>query len=497
MSLKKRKINNIYYEPITFDNVYKTWKIVRGTCKNRKAVFNYSLNKNTNTYAIYTVLKEKRYKPLPFRLFLIFEPKARLVMSQTVSDKIVNHFVTNFYLLPYLEKRLIDQNVATRKNKGSEYANKLIVGYINSIRIKNKQKEIYCLKIDISKYFYSINHEILINKLNKIIKDDNVINIIKIIIGETNKPYINETIIKYNQKYNTNIPLYNYGTGLSIGAMTSQFLAIFFLNDLDHYIKEDLKCKYYIRYMDDFLIFDTDRLKLKEIWKEIQNELVKLKLKMNPKSGIHKLTTGIPFLGYSYKIIDGKFKISYRKKTYQKISKKLKTLKVKNIVQYYRSYASYYGYLNKIVKQERKFKMKAVEKHSFYKEKYPNHIIFIKEGSFYKTYKDDAIIMWHFFDYKWNDDSISFGASPYSKVLDRLNQLEISYVVVLNNDETQVINNDSENYELYLKLATKRYKKFKDKSELLDLFNKVLENNQNRYSEIRDYLSNFGGEVRE
>lgn len=135
--------------------------------------------------------------------------------------------------------------------------------------------------------------------------------------------------------------------------------------------------------------------------------------------------------------------------------------------------------------------MKAVEKHSFYKEKYPNHIIFIKEGSFYKTYKDDAIIMWHFFDYKWNDDSISFGASPYSKVLDRLNQLEISYVVVLNNDETQVINNDSENYELYLKLATKRYKKFKDKSELLDLFNNVLENNQNRYSEIRDYLSSF------
>lgn len=65
MSLKKRKINNIYYEPITFDNVYKTWKIVRGTCKNRKAVFNYSLNKNTNTYVIYTVLKEKNINLSP------------------------------------------------------------------------------------------------------------------------------------------------------------------------------------------------------------------------------------------------------------------------------------------------------------------------------------------------------------------------------------------------------------------------------------------------
>lgn len=494
MTLKKRK-TDIYYDAITFDNVYATWKIVRGTCKNRKAVFNFSLNKNTNTYTIYTVLKEKRYKPLPFRLFLIFEPKARLVMSQTVSDKIINHFVTNYYLLPYLEKKLIDQNVATRKNKGSEYANKLIINYINTIRQKDKNKEVYCLKVDISKYFYSINHDILMNKLEKNINDKNVIEIIKIIISETNKPYINETIIKYNKKYGTNIPLYKHGTGLSIGAMTSQFLAIFYLNDLDHYIKEKLKCKYYIRYMDDFLIFDTNRERLKEVLREIQNEFQKLKLVMNPKSGIHKLTTGIPFLGYSYKIINGKFKMSYRKKTYQKITKKLKILKVKNMIQYYRSYASYYGYLNKIVKQERKFKMKAVEKHSFFKEKYPNHIIFIKEGSFYKTYKDDAIIMWHFFDYKWNGDSISFGASPYSKVLDRLNQLEISYVVVLNNDETQVINNDCENYDLYLKLAVKRYKKFKDKSELQELFNLVLENNPGRYSEIKEFLTNFGGET--
>lgn len=497
MSLKKRKNDNVYYDPITFSNVFATWKIVRGTCKNRKAVFNFSLNKNTNSYAIYTVLKEKRYRPLPFRLFLIFEPKARLVMSQTVSDKIVNHFVTNYYLLPILEKKLIDQNVATRKNKGSEYANKLIINYINSIRIKDTTKEIYCLKVDISKYFYSINHEILINKLQKVIKDENVINIIKTIIGETNKPYINETIAKYNEKYNTNIPEYKYGTGISIGAMTSQFLAIFFLNDLDHYIKEKLKCKYYIRYMDDFLIFDTNKDNLKIVWKEIQEELSKIKLTMNPKSGIHKLTVGITFLGYSYKIINNKFKISYRKKTYLKIVKKLNALKAKNIIQYYRSYASYYGYLNKIVKHERKFKMKAVEKHTFFKEKYPHHIIFIKEGSFYKTYKDDAVIMWHFFDYKWNGDSISFGASPYSKVLDKLNQLEISYVVILNNDENQIINNDLENYDLYLKLATKRYKKFKEKSELFKLFSEIVDNNQNRYDELKKLLNDFGGEKNE
>lgn len=263
--MSKNDNNKIIYETsITFRSIFSTWKLVRKTCKNRKAIFKFEINQNTNVYNIYNILKENRYKPLPFRLFLIHEPKARLVMSQSVYDKIVNHFVTNFYLLPFLEKKLINQNVATRKGKGSDYANKLVIDYINSIRIKNKNKEIYCLKIDISKYFYSINHDTLLAQLEKEISDKKILNIIRIIISETNKPYINEYIKKYNKENKTDIPLYNYNTGLSIGAMTSQFLAIFYLNDLDHFIKENLRCKYYVRYMDDFLIFSTDKSFLKK-----------------------------------------------------------------------------------------------------------------------------------------------------------------------------------------------------------------------------------------
>lgn len=164
-------------------------------------MFKFSLNKNVNVYNIYMRLKNRNYKPLPFRLFLIFEPKARLVMSQTVSDKMVNHFITNYYLLPYLEKKLIDQNVATRKNKGSSYANKLIIDYINKIRIEDKNIDIYCLKIDISKYFYSIDHNLLLKMLEEDIEDKSVIDIIKKVIDETNKPYVNETINKYNREY--------------------------------------------------------------------------------------------------------------------------------------------------------------------------------------------------------------------------------------------------------------------------------------------------------
>lgn len=88
-------------------------------------------------------------------------------MSQEISDKIVNHFITNYYLIPYLEKSLINENVATRKEKGSKYAMELTKKYFNKLLINYPNQEIYCLKIDVSKYFYSIDHDILIEKLQK------------------------------------------------------------------------------------------------------------------------------------------------------------------------------------------------------------------------------------------------------------------------------------------------------------------------------------------
>ena len=165
-NLRKKQVS--YDEVITYENIYKMWQIIRKTCKNKKAVFYFSLNLNTNINYIYYVLKNKIYKPSEYRLFMIFEPKPRLVMSQTIVDKIVNHFIANYYLIPILENTLIDTNVATRIGKGSSYAMKKLKSYFNKLLNKKKNKEIYCLKIDVSKYFYTIGHEILRQKLEKI-----------------------------------------------------------------------------------------------------------------------------------------------------------------------------------------------------------------------------------------------------------------------------------------------------------------------------------------
>ena len=124
-------------------------------------------------YNIYQILLNGLYKPLPFRLFLIFEPKARLVMSQTVGDKIVNHFVAKYYLLPYLENKLIDSNVATRKGKGSKYADKLINDYINKIRINNPMNIWIFIDVENIRFNFFLSPCPNSKVINRLIEDDN------------------------------------------------------------------------------------------------------------------------------------------------------------------------------------------------------------------------------------------------------------------------------------------------------------------------------------
>lgn len=489
---KKKRSKKIYDDVITYENIYSMWKIIKRTCKNRREVFMFSLNLNTNIYYIYHLLKNKIYKPSQYRTFMIFEPKPRLVMSQSITDKIVNHFVANYYLIPYMENSLIDANVATRVGKGSGYAMKLIKKYYNKILINEKDKEVYCLKIDISKYFYTIDHDILLEKVQKKIQDEEVINLIKIIISETNQEYINKSIDYYNKKFNTNIPQYKNNKGLSIGAMTSQFLAIYYLNDLDHYIKEDLKCKYYVRYMDDFLILDTDKEKLKKYQSLIIEKINKLNLNINNKSNLYKSSNGYTFLGYKYQVVNNRLKVLFNKKTYKRIKKKLKYLSTHNKVQYKRSLASYNGYFLGVYKtKELDFKMKLIDKYNAYKDKYKNALVIMKEGIFYKTFQDDAKILWYLFDYKYVNDTVSFGNAPYDKVILKLNKLDISYVIIDNDNVVLSYLRDAETYTSYTLLAQKSYNKTVKTEELIEKLKQAMTYNPSSYDDVNKLLDNI------
>lgn len=478
--------NNITFdEALTIENLYLSWKFVKKSCKNKRNIFNFEKYLHINIINLYNILKNDNYKPYSYKLFLIYEPKPRLVMSQCIIDKIVNHFITKFILIPNLDKKLIDQNIATRVNKGSSYGNKLMINYINALRLKGN---VFCLKLDISKYFYNIDHNILINKLINDNIDDKTIKIISSMLDETNKPYINKYINKVNMKYHLDIPIYKYDIGLSIGAVVNQFLAIYYLNDVIKFIKEKLKFKYVILYMDDLLILHNDKEVLKSIKPIIEEHINSLGLKLNPKSTICSLKNGINFLGIRNYEYNGKYIRGFRKSTIKKIDKRLNYLKKSDKIKYNRSLASYHGYYLNIDKNNKgDFKLKNIDKYNSIKENNKNSIIFVKDGNFYKTYKDDAIIIWYLFNYIYVNDSVSFGNKAYNKVFDQLNRFKISYIIVEDNELYNIFNND--NYSIYLKLSKDN---FNNKNRLNNLYNRIVElinKDDNNYNLIDDFIS--------
>ncbi len=169
-----------YNDILDIDKIIYQYHKIRTKTKHKRKIINFDLYKSSNLLNILNILKNKKYKHDKYNIFIISEPKYRIIMSENLNDKIINHLISEYVLIPLIEPKLINSNIATRKNKGTSYGFNLLIKYINKLKIN--YKEIYCLKIDIKKYFFNIDHEILLKKLNKIIKDKDLFNIIENII---------------------------------------------------------------------------------------------------------------------------------------------------------------------------------------------------------------------------------------------------------------------------------------------------------------------------
>ena len=265
-----KRMGNLYQNICQMENIKSAYNEVCKNTNNKRRVENLREYKSIYISRIHDILINKNYVVGPYNVFTIYEPKERLIVSQNVQDKIINHLVSRFILYPAILPCLLDVNVASRKDMGTSRGLELAQEFHRKCKIK--YKEYYILKCDISKFFASINHDILKQKILRRIKDKDALKIVFDIIDS-----------------NTN--------GLFIGAMTSQILAIFYLNDLDYFIKEKLKIKYYVRYQDDFLLFHPDKQYLKYCLQEIKKFLDKEKLVLNNKTRIYKNTNNFLFLG--------------------------------------------------------------------------------------------------------------------------------------------------------------------------------------------------------
>ena len=338
---RKKKL----YDTITFEDIKRVYlRQIRVNTKNKVKIRKFEDFYSINLSRAKKIINDKNYIPGKYNIFLIKEPKYRIIMSQNIIDKLMNHVIADKILLPTLDNSLIDMNVATRIGKGTHYGIRYLKKYLNEL----KGETIYALKFDISKYFYSIDHEILFGLLKKKIKDKDALDILFKIIESTDSEYVNKKIeflkkkelskiknmnIPYNHykkiiKEIKNIPIYEKGKGLPIGNMTSQIMAIYYLNELDHYIKEKLHSKYYIRYMDDGVLLSHDKEYLKYCLSKIEKVIDKYKLKLNNKTKIINVNReGMDFFGFRFYIINNKIVMKVRRNTKKRFKRKMKAIK--------------------------------------------------------------------------------------------------------------------------------------------------------------------------
>ena len=360
-----KKVNKIYNRINDIDVICDMYdNVISRNTKNKSKIERFNDYYSSNIINIKNIINNCNYKVSKYNIFIIREPKLRIIMSQNITDKVINHLVAKYFLVNVFDKSFIDTNVATRIGKGTHYGLIKVKKYLNEIKFKNSN--FYYLKFDISKYFYNIDHDIVKELIRRKIKDKDVLNIIDSIIDSTDSDYVNSCINKLKEKEINrinnlkisdkeknlkieeinNIPLYLSGKGFPIGNMTSQLIAILYLNELDHYIKEILGIKYYVRYMDDGILIHEDKNYLKYCLSKIKIILSKYKLNLNfKKTEINSIKKELDFLGYRFVIRDNKIIMKVRNDCKKRFKKKIRLLRYKDYNKYKELIESYKGHL--------------------------------------------------------------------------------------------------------------------------------------------------------
>lgn len=292
-------------------------------CKRyRPDVLEFEANREENLFRAIEVLKDGTYQPGEYRVFKVWEPKERIIMALPFFDRVIQHMIVNF-IEPIFEKRFLFHSYACRKGKGVHEASKTLSRWLYRLEVL-EGKKLYAIKGDIHHYFQSVDHEILKREIRRYISDKALLKIL-------------DRIIDHNG-------IFPPGVGIPVGNLTSQLFANVYLNKLDQFVKHDLKVKYYVRYMDDFIILSEDPSELRRLLIEIEDFLHReLRLELNPKTTILAAKNGINFVGYIHYADHKKI----RKATIRRLKKLLRAFETGEIeLEYFdRSIESRFGYM--------------------------------------------------------------------------------------------------------------------------------------------------------
>jgi retron-type reverse transcriptase len=281
-----KRQSNLWPEIIDFENLLRSAKQAQRGKRYKENVLEFNYHLEAELEKLQTELCNHTYLPGEYNTFRIFDPKPRLISAAPYRDRVVHHALCNV-IMPAIERTFIHDSYANRIGFGTHRALVRFTEFARSSR--------YVLQCDIRQYFPSIDHEILKTILRRKIKCVDALWLIDTIIDNSNAQ---EAVIHHFAGDNLLTPL-ERRHGLPIGNLTSQFFANVYLSRFDLFVKQQLKAKKYLRYVDDFALFGDDRAELETAREAIEVYLASLRLKLHPvKSQLFETQHGANFVGF-------------------------------------------------------------------------------------------------------------------------------------------------------------------------------------------------------
>ncbi len=284
---------DVFDNMCSFESLCDAYDNARKKKNYRLEIMAYTANLEPNLFALQRDLFAETYNVGEYRIFFIYDPKLRMVMAVCFRDRIVQWTVYET-LYAFYDKTFIEDSYACRRGKGTHKAADRLQYWLR--QVDRKPEPWYYLKLDISKYFYRISHEILLDILSRRVHDERLLRLLARIIS-SNGMHFGIPVGLDPGMCTEDMRLED--CGIPIGNLTSQLFANIYLNELDQYCKHALKLHYYVRYMDDVIILSNDKAHLHDIKNRIELFLTEhLQLNLNKKTTIRPITCGVDFVGY-------------------------------------------------------------------------------------------------------------------------------------------------------------------------------------------------------
>lgn len=279
---------HLFEKLASYENLFLAFHRARKRKTLKPYVVEFEKDLQNNLYKLQWELMTHSYQPLPLNHFTVRDPKTRKISASHFRDRVIHHALINI-IGPIFESRFIHDTYANRKGKGTKGALDRFEKFFRSAtgngrRIDgatdNNHVVGYALKADIAHYFDSVNHDIMLSIISRRVKDHEVLWLVRVILGHHKSASL--------------------GIGMPLGNQTSQFLANLYLSELDYFVKHRLKSRYYLRYVDDFILLSRSRKELESHRIRTESFLSeKLRLRLHPqKTQITPLKSGVTLLGF-------------------------------------------------------------------------------------------------------------------------------------------------------------------------------------------------------